>query len=47
MTEQWQELKETIIEIRDNNNFPHEDITMMCKFLLNYMTILEKESEED
>jgi hypothetical protein len=29
MKEQWQELKETIIEIRDNNKF-NEDVSAIC-----------------
>ena len=45
MKEQWQELKETIIEIRDNNNF-NEDVYTMCRFLLNYMGVLEKQMRE-
>ena len=41
MIEQWRELKETIIELRDN-----EEGTLTqqetCKFLANYMDVLEK-----
>lgn len=43
MNEQWKQLKETIIEIRDNNKFVHEDVSSICKFLVNYMNILEKQ----
>lgn len=46
MTDQWQELKETIIEIRDNNEFEHGDVTLMCRFLVNYMEVLEKQMQE-
>ena len=44
MTEQWQELKETIIEMRDNDGTgtQHE----VCKFLANYMDNLEKQIQE-
>ena len=42
MNEQWQQLKETIIEIRDNNKFDHEDVSSICKFLVNYMNVLEE-----
>lgn len=45
MKEQWQELKETIIEIRDNNKF-NEDVVGVCKFLTNYMGVLEKQMQE-
>ena len=45
MKEQWQELKETIIEIRDNNKF-NEDVSAVCKFLINYMGVLEKQMQE-
>lgn len=41
MNEQWKQLKETIIEIRDNNKFDHEDVSSICQFLVNYMNILE------
>lgn len=46
MNKQWQELKETIIEIRDNNKFKHKDVTLICKFFVNYMNILEKQMQE-
>lgn len=45
MKEQWQELKETIIEIRDNNIF-NEDVFGICRFLINYMGVLEKQMKE-
>ena len=41
MTEQWQELKETIIEMRDNNGTGTQQ--EVCKFLVNYMDVLEKQ----
>lgn len=44
MTEQWQELKETIIEMRDNDGTStQQDV---CKFLANYMEVLEKQMQE-
>lgn len=39
----WQQLKETITEIKENNKFEKEDVTLMCKFLLNYMEVLEND----
>ena len=44
MTEQWQELKETIIEMRDNDGTLIQQ--EVCKFLANYMDILEKQMQE-
>ena len=41
MKEQWQELKETIIELRDNNGTGTQQ--EVCKFLDNLMDILEKQ----
>ena len=44
MTEQWQELKETITEMRDNDGTgTQQDV---CKFLINYMDVLEKQMQE-
>ena len=44
MTEQWQELKETITEMRDNDGTgTQQDV---CKFLANYMEVLEKQIQE-
>lgn len=43
MNEQWKQLKETITEIRDNNKFDNEDVSSICKFLVNYMNNLEKQ----
>ena len=40
----WQQLKETITEIRDNNEFEKDDVTTLCRFLLNYMGVLEDEN---
>ena len=39
MTEQWQELKETIIELRDNDGTATQQ--EVCKFLANLMDVLE------
>ena len=44
MTEQWQELKETIIELRDNDGTGTQQ--EVCRFLVSYMDILEKQSQE-
>ena len=44
MTEQWQELKETITEMRDNDGIGTQQ--EVCKFLVNYMEILEKQMQE-
>jgi len=43
MTEQWQELKETIIELRDNDGTGTQQ--EICKFLANYMDVLEKQMQ--
>lgn len=42
--EQWQELKETIIEMRDNDGTGTQQEA--CKFLANYMAVLEKQMVE-
>lgn len=44
MTEQWQELKETITEMRDNDGTSTQQ--EVCKFLANYMEVLEKQMQE-
>lgn len=44
MTEQWQELKETITELRDNDGTATQQ--EVCKFLVNYMDVLEKQMQE-
>lgn len=44
MNEQWQELKETIIELRDGNGTGTQQ--EVCKFLVNYMDILEKQMQQ-
>ena len=44
MIEQWQELKDTIIELRDNDGTGTQQ--EVCKFLVNYMDILEKQMQE-
>ncbi len=41
MNEQWQELKETIIEMRDNDGTLTQQ--EVCKFLANLMDVLEKQ----
>ena len=41
MNEQWQELKETIIEMRDNDGTSTQQ--EVCKFLANLMDVLEKQ----
>ena len=41
MNEQWQELKETIIEMRDNDGTGTQQ--EVCKFLANLMDVLEKQ----
>lgn len=41
MIEQWQELKETITEMHDNNGTGTQQ--EVCKFLVNYMDVLEKQ----
>ena len=41
MNEQWKELKETIIELRDNDGTGIQQET--CKFLANLMDVLEKQ----
>ena len=45
MNEQWQELKETIIELRDNDGTGTQQ--EVCKFLANLMDLLEKEIEKE
>jgi hypothetical protein len=44
MTNQWNELKETIIELRDNDGTGTQQ--EVCIFLANLMNILEKQMEE-
>lgn len=39
MSEQWDELKETIIELRDSNGTATQQ--EVCKFLANLMNVLE------
>lgn len=41
MNESWQELKETIIEMRDNDGTCTQQ--EVCKFLANLMDVLEKQ----
>ena len=41
MTDQWRELKETITELRDNDGTGTQ--REVCKFLANYMDVLEKQ----
>lgn len=42
MNEQWQELKETIIELRDNDGTGTQQ--EVCKFLANLMDVLERDA---
>lgn len=44
MKEQWDELKEIIVEMRDNGGTGNQQD--VCKFLANLMTNLEKEFTE-
>ena len=44
MVEQWKELKETIIEMRDNDGTGTQQ--EVCKFLANLMDVLEKQMQE-
>lgn len=44
MSEQWQELKETIIEMRDNDGTATQQ--EVCKFFANLMDVLEKQMQE-
>ena len=44
MNEQWQELKETITEMRDNDGTGTQQ--EVCKFLADLMDILEKQMQE-
>ena len=41
MIDQWRELKETITELRDNDGIATQQ--EVCKFLANYMDVLEKQ----
>jgi hypothetical protein len=43
--EKWNELKETIIEMRDSGGTATQNVA--CKFLTNLMEILEKEGKND
>lgn len=45
MREQWDELKETIIELRDNKGTCTQQ--EVCQFLANYMNVLEAQMEPD
>lgn len=44
MTEQWQELKETITELRDNDGTGTQQ--EVCRFLANLMDVLEKQKQD-
>lgn len=44
MTEQWKELKEIITELRDNDGTGTQQ--EVCKFIVNYMEVLEKQMQE-
>lgn len=41
----WNELKETITEMRDSDGTASQNV--VCKFLTNLMEILEKEGKND
>lgn len=43
--EKWNELKESIIEMRDSGGTAAQNV--VCKFLTNLMEILEKEGKSD
>ena len=45
ITEQWQELKETVIELRDNEGTLTQQ--EVCEYLVNYMNILERQIESE
>lgn len=45
MREQWDELKETIIELRDNNGTATQQ--EVCQFLVNLMNVLEAQIEDE
>ena len=45
-TGRWQQLKETIMEIKDNNKYDNDTATEICGFLLKYMRVLENEKEQ-
>ena len=44
MREQWNELKETIIELRDSKGTCTQQ--EVCQFLANYMNVLETQMEQ-
>ena len=44
ITDQWQELKETITEMRDNDGTGTQQ--EVCKFLVNLMDVLEKQMQK-
>ena len=39
----WEDLKDTIQEIHDDNNFENSDVEMITRFLLNYMSVLDRD----
>lgn len=45
MTEQWQVLKETITEMRDNDGTATQQ--EVCKFLAELMNLLEKQEPQE
>ena len=45
MEEQWQELKETIIELRDNDGTLSQQ--EVCRFLANLMEVLEQQEKQN
>ncbi len=42
-SEVLRKIKEKIVEIRDNNKYENKDVTFVCRFLANYMDVLEKQ----
>lgn len=44
--DEWEQLKETIAEIKDNNTYDNNAATELCTFLLNYMAVLEKNNSD-
>lgn len=51
LKDKWQQLKETITEIKENNEFEGNGdanlgATEICKFLLKYMSVLESEDKQ-
>ena len=45
MTDAWNELKETIIELRDNDGTGTQQ--EVCRFLANLMEVLEQQEKQN